>query len=144
MCIGVACYQMLNSFGWEGEQWCVFMTKCIQYCRNCRCMELFKWVEFDWNGFRRLESFGCRMVAVQLALRCAFTAENVTKGPRVLTQRRCSSKGSSVDSARGVGGFPVVNKVGSKVWVAPRGSCVRLTSCRSAGGVGCNNKMEHV
>lgn len=32
-----------------------------------------------------------------------------------VTQRRCSSKGSSVDSARGVGGSPVVSRVGSNV-----------------------------
>lgn len=47
------------------------------------------------------------------------------RGPRVLTQRRCSSKGSSVDSDRGA----------SRVRVAPRGSWLTLlTSWRSTGG----------
>lgn len=55
----------------------------------------------------------------------------------VQTQRRCSSKGSSVVSFRGVGGSPVFSRVGSIVWVTPRGSCVRLTSCKGAGGAGC-------
>lgn len=36
-------------------------------------------------------------------------------GLPVQTQRRCSSKGSSVDSSRGVGWSPVVGGVGSDI-----------------------------
>lgn len=37
------------------------------------------------------------------------------RGLPVQTQRRCSSKGSSVDSSLGVGGSPAFSRVGSNV-----------------------------
>lgn len=52
---------------------------------------------------------------VQIRPRCALAEETVTQGLPVQTQRRCSSKGSSVDSSRGVGGSDVDSRVGSIV-----------------------------
>lgn len=123
--------------------WCVYMTKSIQYCSGpleevVVPLSLLK--EGWWNESRRLEwvwSGRAGPAPESTAVRCAFTAENVTRGLPVQTQRRCSSKGSSVDSSRGVGGSPALSRLGSNVWVTPRGSCVRLTSCRGAGGAGC-------
>lgn len=88
-----------------------------------------------WNDFG-LDGTG----PLQIWLRCAFTAENVTRVLPVQTQRRCSSKGSSVDSSRGVSGSPAVSRIGSIVWVAPKGSCVGLAPCRGAGGVSCKTR----
>lgn len=66
-----------------------------------------------WNE----SDLGVGGVRVRSALRCAFAAEALW-GPGGLpmqTQRRCSSKGSSVDSWRGVGWSPALGGVGSDI-----------------------------
>ncbi len=102
--------------------------------RNHSCTEWVKPRLMEWDPKGWNESGLGGPGPAQSRPRCAFTAENVTRGLPVQTQRRCSSKGSSVDSSRGVGGSRAVSRVGSIVWVAPRGSW--LTSCRGAGGAG--------
>lgn len=55
----------------------------------------------------------------------------------VPAQRRCSSKGSSVDSSRALGGSDDVRGVVSEGTTAPTGSSVGLTSEGRTGRGGC-------
>lgn len=58
-------------------------------------------------------------------------------GHAVKAQRRCSSKGSSVDSSRALGGSDDVRGVVSEGMTAPTGSSVGLTSVGRTGRGGC-------
>lgn len=70
------------------------------------------------EGWNESDLGGSEAVRVRSALRCAFAAEALTWrgwGGEMQTQRRCSSKGSSVDSSRGVGWSPAAGGVGSDI-----------------------------
>lgn len=144
-----ACYLMSCSSGWEGEGVivCVYdrILTVLQWAARGNRSDLVKqgmveWVPKAgmspvWTGPSPLQSL------TAMCFHCRECHSGMGRGGGgvvlVQTQRRCSSKGSSVVSFRGVGGSPVFSRVGSIVWVTPRGSCVRLTSCKGAGGAGC-------
>lgn len=125
------------SFGWEGEGWCEYTSIHPVLQRALRsflcgvCSELV-----DGMGPKGWNESGMRGPGpVNMWPWCAFS------GSQVQTQRRCSIEGSSVDSSLGLAWSPKVRRVGSSLWVAPRGSCVRLVSCMGAGGAACKIRI---